>query len=161
MIIAMPFFLARVLAVVWNILMFVENPKTGMTSFLCPQGARLDVNLDQQTTVFISLSLLSLTHFQQREALFCRSLKHTWEFPTHLKTSPFQGSFWKNWGRLKSYTPTTFKLLQLSQTTQFECLAKFKCVRCIRVLNLLKILLCISQWGKEAMLDFSISGNVI
>lgn len=137
----MPFFLVRVLAVVWNILMFVENPKTWMASFLCPQGARLDVHLDEQTTQLISLSLLSPTHFQQREGLFCRSLKHTWEFPTHLKANPFQGSFWKNRGPLKSYTPTTFKLLQLSQTTQFECLAKFKCVQCIRVLNPLQILL--------------------
>lgn len=77
MIIAMPFFLVRVLTVFWNILVFVENPKAWMTSLLCPQGARLDVNLDEQTTLFISLSLLSLTHFKQREGLCCRPLKHT------------------------------------------------------------------------------------
>lgn len=55
MIIAMPFFLVRVLTVFWNILMFVENPKAWMTSLLCPRGACLDVNLDEQPTLFISL----------------------------------------------------------------------------------------------------------
>lgn len=128
------------LVVVWNILILAENPETGMTSLLCPQDERLHVPLDEGTALPISLSLLSLTHFQQREGLFCRSLKHTWEFPAHLKASPFQG-FWRNWDCLNSYTPTTYKLLQLSQTTQFECLAKFKCAWCIRILNPLQILL--------------------
>lgn len=141
MIIALPFFLVRVLAVLWNILMFVENLQIWITLLLCPQAAHLDVHLDEQTTVFISLSFLSLTHFRQREGLSCQALKHTWEFPTHLKAHPFQGSFRKNRGRWKSYTPTTFKLLALSQTTQLECLAKCKCVQCIKVLNPLQILL--------------------
>lgn len=71
--------------------MFVKNLKTHVTSLLCPQGARVDVPLDEPTALFVPL--FTLTHLQQREGLFRRSREHTWEFPTHLKASPLQGSF--------------------------------------------------------------------
>lgn len=46
MIIAMPFFLVRVLAVVWNILLFEIKFKTWVIFLLCPEGAHLDEIID-------------------------------------------------------------------------------------------------------------------